>query len=149
MDALERAQRCAEIMLEKDASSKALGIEIEVPAAGSAIAAMTVRSDMVNGFDVCHGGLVFTLADTAFAFACNAYNDETLSIEAEINWRKIAHIDDRLVATATEERREGRHGYYAIEVRNQDQATVAEFKGHCISRSRPLFEEPEAGTQGN
>jgi phenylacetic acid degradation protein PaaD len=144
VEALERAQRCAEIMLEKDASSKALGIEIDVPEAGSAVAVMIVRPDMVNGFDVCHGGLVFALADTAFAFACNAYNNETLSIEADINWRKTAHVGDRLVATATEDRRERRHGHYSIEVRNQDLVTVAEFNGHCISRDRPLFEESES-----
>lgn len=127
-------------MLRKDASSKALGITIEIAAAGSAIAAMTVRDDMVNGFDVCHGGLVFALADTAFAFACNAYNDETLSIEASINWRKTAHRGDQLCAVAREDRREGCHGFYSVIVTNQDDALVAEFHGHSISRGRPLFD---------
>ncbi len=140
MDALECAQRCASVMLEKDASSKALGIEIDIPDAGTAIASMTVRADMLNGFDVCHGGLLFTLADTAFAFACNAYNLETLSVQAEINWRATAHLDDQLVATATEDKREGRHGYYSVVVRNQHDAVVAEFSGHSVARETPLFE---------
>lgn len=139
MEALDCARRCADIMRENDASSKALGIEIDIPDAGAAIASMTVRADMLNGFDICHGGLLFTLADTAFAFACNAYNRETLSIQAEINWRKTAHLDDRLVATATEIKREGRHGYYSVVVRNQDDDVVADFSGHSIARERPLF----------
>ena len=139
MDALECAQRCASTMLEKDASSKALGIDIDIPEAGAAVASMTVRADMLNGFDVCHGGLVFTLADTAFAFACNAYNLETLSVQAEINWRTTAHLDDRLVATAKEDKREGRHGYYSVVVRNQRDTIVAEFNGHSVAREKPLF----------
>ncbi len=139
MEALDCAQRCANIMLEKDASSKALGIEIDVPDAGAAIASMTVRTDMLNGFDVCHGGLLFTLADTAFAFACNAYNRETLSVQAEINWRRTAHLDDRLVATATENKRVGRHGYYSVVVRNQHDVVVADFSGHSLAQEKPLF----------
>jgi acyl-CoA thioesterase len=79
MDSTEIAQRCADAMVARDAASKALGIAIEIPQAGSAVAQMTVRDDMVNGFDVCHGGLLFTLADTAFAFACNAYDNVTFA----------------------------------------------------------------------
>lgn len=141
MEELERAKRCAEVMYENDASSKSLGIEIDIAEVGGAVASMMVRADMVNGFNVCHGGLLFTLADTAFAFACNAYNRETLSADAEIKWRKTAHTGDRLVATAIEDRREGRHGYYSVVVHNQDDAVVAEFRGHSISREKPLFAE--------
>lgn len=139
MEAIDCARRCADIMLENDASSRALGIEIDIPDAGAAIASMTVRADMLNGFDVCHGGLLFTLADTAFAFACNAYNRETLSVHAEINWRNTAHLDDRLVATAREDKQDGRHGYFSVVVRNQHDVVVAEFRGHSIARERPLF----------
>lgn len=141
MNALERAQRCAEIMLENDASSRSLGIEIEIPKAGAALATMTVRDNMANGFNVCHGGIVFTLADTAFAFACNAYNRETLSANAKIKWLLPVRPGDRLVAAASEERREGRHGYYFIVVRNQDEVVVAEFSGHSISTGTQLFAE--------
>ena len=141
MDALERAQRCAQIMLENDASSRALGIEIEIREAGAALATMIVRDDMANGFNVCHGGLVFTLADTAFAFACNAYNRETLSANAKIKWLLPTRPGDRLVATASEDRREGRHGYYSIVVRNQEDVIIAEFSGHSISTGAALFSE--------
>ena len=79
-DDLERARACANRMYENDKASQALGIEIEIPETGSAVATMTVREDMANGFDLCHGGLIFTLADTAFAFACNAYDDVTVAV---------------------------------------------------------------------
>ncbi len=141
MNALERAQRCADIMYENDASSRSLGIEIQIPQAGAAVASMTVRDNMANGFNVCHGGIVFTLADTAFAFACNAYNRETLSANAMIKWLLPVRPGDRLVATASEDRREGRHGHYSIVVRNQDDVVVAEFSGHSISTGTPLFTE--------
>ena len=141
MNALERARRCADVMLENDASTKSMGIEIQIPEAGAAVATMTVRDDMANGFNVCHGGVVFTLADTAFAFACNAYNSETLSANATIKWLLPVRPGERLVATASEERREGRHGYYSIIVRNQDDVVVAEFSGHSIATGTALFEE--------
>jgi acyl-CoA thioesterase len=128
-------------MLENDASTKSMGIEIQIPEAGAAVAVMTVRDDMANGFNVCHGGVVFTLADTAFAFACNAYNSETLSANATIKWLLPVRPGERLVATASEERREGRHGYYSIIVRNQDDVVVAEFSGHSIATGTALFEE--------
>ena len=75
-------------------------VSLEIPEAGAALATMIVRDDMANGFNVCHGGLVFTLADTAFAFACNAYNRETLSANAKIKWLLPTRPGDRLVATA-------------------------------------------------
>lgn len=147
MNALERAQRCAEVMYENDASSRALGITIDVPEAGVAVATMTVREDMLNGFAVCHGGLLFTLADTAFAFACNAWNDETLSIEASVNWQKTAHADDRLTAVARKQRREGRHGYYDVDVHNQRGEQILSFSGHSIARGRPLFAEDKGASR--
>jgi acyl-CoA thioesterase len=128
-------------MIQNDASSKSLGIEIKIPQAGAAVASMIVRDNMANGFNVCHGGIVFTLADTAFAFACNAYNRETLSANAKIKWLLPVRPGDRLVATASEVRREGRHGHYSIVVRNQDDVAVAEFSGHSISTGTPLFVE--------
>ena len=71
MDDTERARRCAELMYSQDAASQALGMTVDVPSVGSAVVRMRVREDMVNGFDVCHGGLLFTVADSAFGFACN------------------------------------------------------------------------------
>jgi acyl-CoA thioesterase len=143
MDSLQRARRCADVMLENDASTESMGIEIVIPAPGEAIATMTVRPDMLNGFAVCHGGVVFALADSAFAFACNAYNDETLSVEADISWLRPAIEGDTLVASASEDRREGRHGYYAVQVMNQRGEIVANFKGHCVARNTSLFDETD------
>ena len=137
-DSLSTARRCAELMLGRDACSRALGIEIAIPAAGRATASMTVRGDMLNGFGVCHGGIVFTLADTAFAFACNAYDDETLSVSAAIEWLEPVRAGDRLVATATEDERRGRHGHYTVRVHREDGALVALFRGHAVSRGRGL-----------
>lgn len=76
---LDMALRCAQAMQAKDRASKWLGISINVPEAGKAVATMAVRDDMINGFDVMHGGLTFALADTAFAFACNAYNRQSFA----------------------------------------------------------------------
>ena len=83
MNELAMAKRCAQQMWAGDKASKALGIKIEIRAVGAATAKMQVRDDMVNGFDVCHGGMLFALADTAFAFACNAYNRVTFAASAQ------------------------------------------------------------------
>ena len=101
-------------MLANDASTESMEIEIEIPGAGAAIATMTVRDDMANGFGVCHGGVVFTLADTAFEFACNAYNSETLSGSATIKWLRTAGPGDRLVAVEGDDRRGESHGHYSV-----------------------------------
>lgn len=134
-------------MLARDACTRALGIEIEIPAPGRAVARMAVRDDMLNGFGVCHGGIVFTLADTAFAFACNARNDETLSVSAAIEWLAGLRAGDRLVATAAEDERRGRHGFYTVRVHNQDEALVAIFRGHAVGRGRALFDPAISDTE--
>ncbi len=132
-------------MLERDACSRRLGISIDVRAPGNVIATMDVTDDLVNGFGVCHGGIVFTLADTAFAFACNSYNDETLSVSASIEWLQPVFAGQALTAAASEDARKGRHGYYTVQVRNQDDELVAIFHGHSVSRGAPLFEEGVEG----
>lgn len=141
MDALERARSCARHMLERDACSQELGISIDVRGPGSVVAKMDVTDKLVNGFGVCHGGIVFTLADTAFAFACNSYNDETLSVSANIEWLQSVHAGDALTAIATEDTRKGRHGYYTVHVSNQNDELVAVFHGHSVSRGKPLVDE--------
>ena len=146
MDELELAQHCAEQMIENDAASRMLGIEVGVPVAGSAVARMMVREDMVNGFGICHGGILFALGDTAFAFACNAYNLVSVGGEASIRWLRPAKAGDHLTATASEERREGRHGYYSIHINNQNDEPVADFHGHCISIGKPLLDSEENDT---
>ncbi len=129
MDDLELARRCAERMQSNDAASRALDISIDIPAAGSAVARMRIRDDMLNGFDVCHGGLIFTLADTAFAFACNAYDRLTFAAAGGIDFIRPALLGDELEATASEEYRGAKNGFYTVEVRNQDDKLVAMFRG--------------------
>ena len=136
---LELARRCAAAMLERDACTRALGIDIDIPAAGRATATLTLREDMQNGFGIGHGGIVFALADTAFAFACNAANDETRSVGASIEWLEAVHPGDRLVASAGEDARRGRHGFYTVRVHREDGVLVALFRGHAVSSGRPLL----------
>ena len=141
MDELELARACAAKMYAGDKASKALGIEVEVPKPGSAVATMPVREDMVNGFDICHGGLVFTLADTAFAFACNAYDDLTVAGSGTIEFLRPVNLHDDLRAVALEEHRGGRHGLYTVKVFNQHDELVALFRGRSASRGEPLLSD--------
>jgi acyl-CoA thioesterase len=140
MDALEQAKACADRMWANDTASRALGIEIEIPEPGSAVAKMTVRPDMTNGFDICHGGLIFTLADTAFAFACNAYDDVTVAGSGTVEFLRSAYEGDVLQAVALEEHRGKRSGVYAVEVINQRQEFVALFRGRAVARGQSLLD---------
>ena len=141
MDDLQRARACADKMIANDAASKALGIEIEISEPGSAVATMRVREDMTNGFDICHGGLIFTLADTAFAFACNAYDDVTVAGSGTVEFLRPALLGDQLRAVATEEHRGKRSGLYAVEVLNQQDESVALFRGRAVARGESLLQD--------
>ena len=136
---LKTAKRCAKAMWAGDKASRALGMKIEIREVGAATAQMTVRDDMVNGFNVCHGGLLFALADTAFAFACNAYDRKTVAASANIEFLRPAMLGDRLRAMAEEEHRGRRSGYYRVWIRNQDNEPVALFQGRSVSRDEPLL----------
>src|SRR6187402_2885335 len=103
-------------MWAEDRASQALGMEIVEVRPGRATLRMPVREDMVNGHDIGHGGLTFTLADSAFAFACNSHNRRTVAAGAEIRFRAPTHLGDVLTATATERSREGRSGVYDVVV---------------------------------
>jgi acyl-CoA thioesterase len=139
MNDLPTAKRCAEKMWAGDKASKALGMKVEIRAVGSATAHMRVRDDMVNGFDVCHGGLLFALADTAFAFACNAYNRLTIAASGNIEFLRPVVLGDELRATATEEYRGRSSGFYTVKIENQDGKLVALFRGRSASRDQPLL----------
>ena len=139
MDELTRARQCADTMMANDKSSQALGISVDVPVAGEAVATMTVRGDMVNGFDVMHGGLTFALADTAFAFACNAYDDQSVAASGQIEFLRPAREGDRLTASAREDYRGRRSGYYSVEVRNQRDELIALFRGRSASTGKSLL----------
>jgi acyl-CoA thioesterase len=116
-------------MYARDRAVQALGITVDEVAPGSAVCRMTVREDMVQGHATCHGGIVFTLADTAFAYACNAYNRVTVALGAEITFVAPAHAGEVLVATARERSRSGRTGVYDVDVTRRDGTLVALFRG--------------------
>jgi acyl-CoA thioesterase len=116
-------------MYEADLASRHLGIEIDQVAPGQATARMVVRDTMINGHDICHGGYVFLLADTAFAFACNTYGPTTVAATCDITFLAPAHLGDELIAEATERHRAGRSGIYDVTVRRAD-TVIAEFRGH-------------------
>ena len=138
----EIARRSAEAMLGEDRASAAAGIELVEVSPGRATVTMTVRDDMVNGHDIAHGGYVFLLADTAFAFACNTYNQRTVAQAAEIRFLAPTRLDDVLVARAVERSREGRDGTYDITVHAGD-TLVAEFVGHSKQIRGTFFTDEE------
>lgn len=137
---LERAQLAAERLYEGDLASKALGIRVVETTPGGARVAMRVRADMVNGHRVCHGGLVFTLADTAFAFACNSYGQNTLAAAASIDFLAPGREGDELTAIASELWRSGRSGLYQVEVTNQKGERIALFRGRSQQIAGTLFD---------
>ena len=135
------AERAVEALWNGDAASKALGMRIESRGPGRAAVSMRVRADMVNGHRICHGGLVFALADSAFAFACNSHGDNTVAAAAAIEFLKPAREDDVLTASAAERWRAGRAGIYEVEVRNQHDELVALFRGRSHRIAGRLIDE--------
>ena len=123
------AERVAAAMFARDRASQALGMRIVRVAPGEADLTMAVRADMVNGHGICHGGFVFLLADSTFAFACNAYNHNTVAQGCAIDYLAPAREHDVLTARGRERSRSGRTGVYDIEVTNQRGETVALFRG--------------------
>jgi acyl-CoA thioesterase len=123
-------------MIAADAASRALGIEVVAYGNGRAEVRMKVRADMVNGYDLAHGGLVFALADTAFAAACNSIAAPTVAAGAEIVFVAPARLGDDLVATAVLRTEFGRSGIYDVTVRRDD-AVIAEFRGRSHRLATP------------
>ena len=130
MTPLELARACADAMWAEDAASRGLGMELVAVEPGHAVLAMTVTERMVNGHKLCHGGFIFTLADSAFAFACNTYNQRTVAQHCAITFLNAARLGDRLVARAVERQRMGRSGIYDITVTREEGFVIAEFRGH-------------------
>ena len=125
----DRAEKSAAAMWAKDKASQNLGIQIDRVAPGHADLSMTVTSNMLNGHGICHGGYIFTLADSAFAFACNSYNQLVVAVQNQITYLAPAQADDRLTARATEQARTGRSGIYDVTIAGQDGRTIALFRG--------------------
>jgi acyl-CoA thioesterase len=130
MDALTIARACADAMWADDGASRALGMELIAVEPGHAVLAMSVTDAMVNGHDLCHGGYIFLLADSAFAYACNTYNQRTVAQHCSISFVAAAQKGDRLVARATERMRAGRSGIYDVTVTREEGFVIAEFRGN-------------------
>lgn len=139
-DPQEVARRSAEAMWAGDAASQALGMEIVAVGPGTATLRMRVREDMVNGHDIGHGGFTFSLADSAFAFACNSYNRRTVAHVCAITYLAPTELGDELVAEAVERDREGRDGTYDVTV-SGPQGVVAVFVGKSKEIRGALYEE--------
>lgn len=123
------AERAAKALYDPDRASQALGMRITAIAPQCCTVTMTVRADMTNGHAICHGGLIFTLADSAFAFACNSEGEATVAATASIDFLAAARAGDVLTASARELWRGGRSGIYEVAVTNQAGATIALFRG--------------------
>ncbi len=128
-DAEALARRVADAMWANDRASHALGMRILDAGPGTARLTMTVRRDMLNGHDICHGGFIFTLADSAFAYACNSYNLVTVASGCSIDFLAPAREGDELTAHAHERSASGRTGVYDIEITNQRGDKIALFRG--------------------
>jgi len=125
----ELAQACADAMFSRDQASQALGISLLAAGAGHARLGMAVRPDMVQGHGTCHGGFLFALADSAFAFACNGYDEATVALGCSIDYVAPALCGDVLTASATELSRKGRTGLYDVRNESQRGELVALFHG--------------------
>ncbi len=141
------ARRCARAMFAADAASAHLGITIDDVAPGRAAARMLVTSTMINGHGICHGGYLMLLADTAFAFACNTYDQRTVAQSVDMTFVRPVRLGDALVAVAVERVRHGRGGVYDVTVRAQSGdgsagPVVAEFRGRSRTIAGSILPAP-------
>jgi acyl-CoA thioesterase len=139
LDKNRLAELCGKALFSHDRASAALGIKIVEVTPGHATASMEIRQDMVNGFDICHGGLIFSLADSAFALACNSHNTVSYAMGCHIEYLRPALKGDNLIARATEMDRTRNTGSYVVSVTNQDDKTIAVFHGRSSNRGQPLI----------
>jgi len=126
-------------MMQQDQFSQWLGIEVKEIKEGYSKIQMTVRSEMINGFGIVHGGIAFSLADSAFAFACNNRNVLSVALDTAINFLKPVHVGDVLIAEAKEVHNGKSTGLYHISITNQSNHVVAVFKGTCFRTNKKLI----------
>jgi acyl-CoA thioesterase len=139
VDAQAVAEAVREAMARDDVASRMLGMQVTAIGPGRSTITMTVRADMLNGHHICHGGLITTLADSAFAFACNAYNEFTVAAGFDVNLLAAGNLHDELTAQAVELSKSGRTGVYDISVLNQKGALVATFRGRSYTmKGKPV-----------
>jgi acyl-CoA thioesterase len=135
------AEQVRDAMLADDHATKMLGMQVLAVAPGRAVITMAVRQDMLNGHAICHGGLIATLADSTFAFACNSYNELTVASGFAIDLLAPGRLGDVLTATCTELSKSGRTGVYDTDVRNQRGERVAVFRGRShTARGKPVIQ---------
>ena len=137
----ERAQKSAETMWNNDQASAWFGMRIDEIDEGFAVLSLTVEKKHTNGHGICHGGVTFALADSAFAFACNSRNQSTIAQHNTISYTAAVKLGDVLTATAKEISLIGRNGIYDVEVTNQEGLAVAQFRGCSRAIRGTLFEE--------
>ncbi len=133
------AQQVVQHMMQHDGFSQWLGIEVLEIKEGYSKICMTVRQEMINGFGIVHGGIAFSLADSAFAFACNNRNVLSVALDTSINFLKPVHVGDQLLAEATEWHNGKSTGLYHIHITNQHNHVVAIFKGTCYRTHKSLI----------
>src|SRR6185437_8483153 len=139
MEKNQLAKDVVNYLMENDLFSKWLGIEILKISEGYSKINMTIRKEMINGFGISHGGIAFSLADSAFAFACNNRNNLSVALDTSINFIKPVHVDDILTAEAKELHNGKSTGLYHISITNQNNHTIAIFKGTCFRTGKNLI----------
>ncbi len=137
---------CAKALFRRDRASRSLGISVTEMKPGRATATMQVREDMVNGLDICHGGIIFALADSAFAAACNSHNVVAYAMGCHIEYLRPALKGDTLTARATEMALTRNTGSYVVAVANQAGKTIAVFHGRSSNRGKPLISHADLQT---
>ena len=135
------AQECAEFMLNSDPVSQGLGIKLESVSSGNATVSMTITNAMLNGHKTCHGGILFSVADSAFAFACNSQNHAAVAASCTIDFLLPALVGDKLSAVATLYHQGGRTGVYHVTLKNQNDQVIAFFKGNSARIKRNVLPE--------
>jgi len=136
-----RAEKSAAAMWSTDTASQSLGMRIDHIAPGAADLSMVITAAMLNGHGIAHGGYIFTLADSAFAFACNSYNNRVVGQHCQVTYLSPGKLGERLTATATETSLTGRSGIYDVTVTGEDGRTVVIFRGHSRQVSGTHFDE--------
>lgn len=146
-DPTELARRVGASMFAADAASRDfMRMELVSCAPGRAVMRMTVREEQLNGHRICHGGLIFTLADSTFAFACNSYNQVTVAAGGQIEFLKPAQLGDVLTCEAAEQTLQGRHGVYDMRVANQRGEVVALMRGKSAQIAGQVIADPQGDT---
>ena len=140
----ERAQKSADTMWNNDSASQRVGMSLLEVDAGRATLSLKVSDEHLNGHKICHGGYVFMLADSAFAFACNSYNQLAVAYQNSITYAAPGKKGDVLTARAVEVSKAGRSGIYDVTITNQDDEAIAHFRGHSRTIKCTHFEENEA-----